>query len=761
MGKMLKFNRKKTMKMTKRTIIGAVAVSLASAMNVVGLEINTDGLQPVPRDQLPRTGTFWLASCGAPLPCPPQNAGDPIYDLGNGQYYADDSQDPGTITQWAAPLNSTTASRMSALADSSPLPDGGATPDGGGGAGDTLPDISNYQKYMAQSFTVVDTNDAAVNNPALYNACAAFANDTNGNPVLQIAPLGRGTLVMKASHFNYSGESRNFCVVVCDKLDTPLYKAIDLYAPSNNVENGGWLVQGSVAPWQVTDPMYLVVSNISTVYNGFFRVVPYDGPVVTWSGANPNDTVSNLVTLQASVTDLSGVTTENWSVNISGMSGRYTLGAGNTFIFDTKYNPNGGNNINLSVGNQARIFDTNNLPDNAQVFFRGGGSIPLNFQNDQYLAFASDWCPPEAGTNYIYYYLAKTQPIACTISSPVNGRVVATYSGTAPAGLVAIPWSMTEADGVTPYSNDTYVVTFTAYDPETWVSTNSLDKGGNIRVPAGCFLTYEWEDPSTPNGDFLDRRADEAIAGNLLFLYQDIYDQWGLTEYYDWMVGPNRNWAQCMPYNAAYKSFNGIMQYGMTNSDWFSELTLAQAHGSGPTIGGGSYLHDVVWVQDFVRYVQRCVTPHNWRLRKACLFTCYNADLTATLSGPYGNYVSWPEACGIRPAGFQQTSLTYKNCGLFFVGGLPQNYINMELYQTQGTADVAELCDQVWVCGKYEWPGACDPTYSFQFAVQATMGIYPDLAKGKPALAGFPLCVYDAWQDEALRNLNTSGVKTW
>jgi len=137
--------------------------------------------------------------------------------------------------------------------------------------------------------------------------------------------------------------------------------------------------------------------------------------------------------------------------------------------------------------------------------------------------------------------------------------VVATYSGNAPAGYVAIPWNMTEADGVTPYSNNTYVVTFTAFDPETWVSTNSLDKGGNIRLPGGCFLSYEWEDPSTPTGLFLNNSADSAIAGSLLYLYQDIYDQWGLTDYYDWMVGPGRNWAQCLPYNASYKSFQGIM----------------------------------------------------------------------------------------------------------------------------------------------------------------------------------------------------------
>ena len=625
------------------------------------------------------------------------------------------------------------------------------------GGSDTPPDISNYQKYMEQSFAVIDTNDAAANDTNLFNACLAFGDDTNTVPTLEIAQYSPGCLVIKASHFDYSSETRDFCLVVCDKVETPLFKNIDLSNPSNNVQNGGWLVQGSVPQWQVTDPMFLVVSNISMVYNAFFQVVPYGGPVVTLSGANPYDTVSNLIALQATVTDLSGVTYENWTVNVDGAEARYTLGAGNTFTFDTKYNVDGLDNIYLTVGNQARIFDTNAPPDNAKVFFTSSGSIPLDFENPQYLAFASDWCPPEAGTNYIYYYLAKDQPIACTISSPVDNRVVATYSGDATAGLVAIPWNMTEADGVTPYSNDTYVVTFTAYDPMTWVSTNSLDKGGNIRVPAGCFLTYEWEDPSTTGGNFLDSHADTAIAGNLLFLFQDIYDQWGFTEYYLSDVGPNRDLAQCMPYNAAHKSFNGIMQYGMTNSDWFSELTMAQAHGSGSTIGGGSYLHDVVWVQDLDKYVAHCNTPNNWRLRKANIFTCYNADLGLTLED---TYVSWPEACGIRATGFQQTTLTYKNCGLFFVGGLPQGYINAETSQAMGTADVAELLDQAWVCGQNEYPGGCDPTYSFQWAVRATMGMYPDLAKATPAPAGFPLCVYDAWQDEALRNLDTSGVKT-
>jgi len=110
--------------------------------------------------------------------------------------------------------------------------------------------------------------------------------------------------------------------------------------------------------------------------------------------------------------------------------------------------------------------------------------------------------------------------------------------------------------------------------------------------------------------------------------------------------------------------------------------------------------------------------------------------------------------------GFQLTSLTYKNCGLFFGSGLPQGFQNAETGATQTTADVAEFVDQTWVCGEYEWPGACDPTYSFKFAVLITIALYPDLTKATPTLAGYPYCVYDAWQDEALRNLNTSGVKT-
>jgi hypothetical protein len=638
-------------------------------------------------------------------------------------------------------------------------PGGGGTNYGGTNTYYSPPDISNYLKYQAQSFLVLDTNAVAGSDTNLFNALSSFSDDSGANPVLQVMPYGNNCLLFKASHFDYSGESsRDFCLAVCDKVETSLYKTIDISNPSNNVQNGGWLVQGSVPNWQVSDPMFLMVSNTSRIYNGFFRAVPYGGPQVTLTGYNPNDVVSNTVSLQATITDLSGVTNEQISINIDGADARYSIGQSNVIDFETKYNPDGVANIFLNAANSARIFDPTNPPDNSKIFFSSTGTIPLDFENPQFLAFASNWCPPEAGTNYIYYFLAEDQPVTCTISSPDDGRIVASFSGDAPAGYVAIPWNMTEADGITAYSNDAYVVTFNAFDPDTWVSTNSLDKGGNIRSPAGCFLTYEWEDPSTPTGMFLNNHADNAIAGDLLFLYQDIYDFFGITQYFISDVGPNRDLALCRPYNAPYKSFQDIMANGITNSATFSELTIAQAHGSGASIGGGPYLSDKFYSGDLQKWTTYCETPHNWRLRKACLFTCYNADLSLSTGG--GLYSSWPAACGIRDTGFQQTSLTYKNCGLFFVGELPQGFQNAETSAFQATADVADMVDTTWVCGANQYPGGCDPTYSFEFAVRASMGVYPDLAKATPAIAGFPLCVYNANEDEALRNLDTSGVKT-
>jgi hypothetical protein len=68
-------------------------------------QMQTSGLQLVPPDQVPRSGTFWLAKGPAgqplpPLPCPPDNLDVPIYALTNGQFLVDDSNvDYGTPKQ--------------------------------------------------------------------------------------------------------------------------------------------------------------------------------------------------------------------------------------------------------------------------------------------------------------------------------------------------------------------------------------------------------------------------------------------------------------------------------------------------------------------------------------------------------------------------------------------------------------------------------------------------------------------------------------
>jgi len=272
------------------------------------------------------------------------------------------------------------------------------------------------------------------------------------------------------------------------------------------------------------------------------------------TGPNAYDVVSNTVALQATVTDLSGVTNESFEVTVDGLPARYSLGASNTIDLETKYNPNGPENIYLNTANAARIYDTNNPPDNSKFFFSGSASIPLDFENDTYLAFASDFCPPELGTNNIYFVVNKEQNITATISDPSNGQVVAAFSGHVPYLVtIVIPWNFTEADGVTEYSNDTYAVTFTASDPVTLTFTNTIDRSG-ARSGAGCFLTYQEQDPVSPNGgginNYLNQQADTWVNQTLKSLYTDLYDPFSLTQYTTDQVGTNRNHSACQPLDA-------------------------------------------------------------------------------------------------------------------------------------------------------------------------------------------------------------------
>src|SRR5262249_15771552 len=75
-------------KITKSIILGAL-VTIARLANA---QIDISGLELVPPDQVPATGTFWSAAHDwPPLPCP-NDRNLPIYALGNGQYVYDDTQ---------------------------------------------------------------------------------------------------------------------------------------------------------------------------------------------------------------------------------------------------------------------------------------------------------------------------------------------------------------------------------------------------------------------------------------------------------------------------------------------------------------------------------------------------------------------------------------------------------------------------------------------------------------------------------------------
>lgn len=623
----------------------------------------------------------------------------------------------------------------------------------GGGQPTPPPNIPNYAKFMAQTFSLLDTNAVAQMDTNLYNVVISFPNDTNTAATLQIARYQANAIIIKANHFDYSAETiRDFALLVCDKVETPIWKSIDV---STTNTQDGWLVQGTVPNYKVTDPMFLMVSNISRTYNAFFQAIPYAGPQIQLAGPQPYDTVSNMVAIQATITDLSGVTNEQLQVTVDGYPPRYSVGPSNTVNIDTRYNNAGYVNVYVTAFNTARVYDPANPPDKAKLWFSTIQSLPLDFENDTYVAFASDMCSPDVGTNYMLFVVSKAQQIAATIKDPSNGQTVASYSGYVPyPATVEIPWNFTEADGTTPYSNDTYVITFTAFDPTTLVATNTIDRVG-VRAGAGTFLTYQWEDPGYPaiDGQWLDDQADNWIKATLASLYNDLYRSWSLTQYYPWMVGANRNRGDCYPRDSWSADWPSILN-NLTNL-YYSELTLGPAHGSGAEIGGheGDFLPGSFSPLDLKRYVESSNRVKNWRLRKANLWTCYSgAGFLAT--GGYYN-TAWPDACGIRPTGLQENTYMRKNCGLFLGGEINQRgYAGGD--GSISCAKVVETCDQIWVCGQNMYPGGCDPTYSFRFAVNATRGMFnPELDQANPLLFGYSYMIYSSVYDDLLMVGNT------
>ena len=272
------------MKATKRGIV-VVVFALCAAVCGAG---NRNQLSPTKKalnpQAVPQFGNFYslqaeLSDHGwPPLPFNPFANSDvpvPVYSLGRGYYVYDDS-----LIDYGCQLSFKRAETdvsgvigesavLTSLTMNVPFPGD----EGGGGAQtNPLPDPRrNFEKFMGQAFSLVDTNDAAINNTNLYYACLSFPDDTNTAPTLQIARYGTNAVLIKANHFDYSQETtHDFALLVCDTVDKPVWKSVDLTGASDSQD--GWLIQGLVARRKVVDPMYLLVENLPTTNNAFFQM---------------------------------------------------------------------------------------------------------------------------------------------------------------------------------------------------------------------------------------------------------------------------------------------------------------------------------------------------------------------------------------------------------------------------------------------------------------------------------------------------------
>lgn len=169
------------------------------------------------------------------------------------------------------------------------------------------------------------------------------------------------------------------------------------------------------------------------------------------------------------------------------------------------------------------------------------------------------------------------------------------------------------------------------------------------------------------------------------------------------------------------------------------------------------YITDSFDPSDLKRWVQSAPSGRNWRLRKTCLWTCYSGCVS--LANVDGRYDAWPDAVGIPITFSQYGTMCQKNVGLFFGGELVQRGFNSQWSATTATPIIQ--MDQTWMCGKNQYPGGCDPTYSFDFAVNATRGRNnPQLDWATPIRVGYGLLLYTSRYDNESLNCVTTHVKT-
>lgn len=783
--------------MTGRMVLACLLATIGTGL--AQTSINTTGVQSLPKmsdaqltsflemldataqlsaQAVPKFGNFYSLQ-HPEWPPLPSNPGLSAWQM--------DGSDSYLLNDVNYSYGSKSGSTLLVTSQNSPLdPNDFGTNDSSGGSDYSAPpDISNYAKYAAQSFSVIDTNDAAVNDTNLYSACATFT-DTNTDPLLQIVQYQPGCLLLKASHFDYSAETRNFAIVVCDKVETPIFKTLDLQNPSNNISNGGWLLQGSVAPGEVTDPMFLMISNISTAYNAFFRAIPYSGPQINVTGYNSYDVVSNTIALQVDVTDLSGVTNVNFSMDASGVPVRSSITGPNTVSIDTRYNLDSYENLDFYAMTKSSVWNSDDTPvDNPQLSFTSLNTLPLDFENPIFLAYQSDEASTDIGQNDIDFYATVQVNYSATITDLDSGRLLASYSGTADPGYIPLYWNFTEADGATPWTNEQYVVNFTASPTTsgfaanyaggatpnndggggsaTITVTNKIDTG--VRKGAGCIITYQEEDPGDTTGSYWNSKALN-WAQTLEQLYVAIYSWVSLTEYTTGDCGDNRNHGIYFSLGSIYSHWTDFLPPILTNAN-YSDFDIIGAHCNGEYIGfTHAYYPDRFSSTDLFGWLGDKHKGSNWRMRRATVWGCWSDDMPGTYSG----HLTFSKAVGIRPVAEQMNTYCTKNAGLFFGGRAPQIFVSSG--NTITSAQASTMLDEAFTCGKYPWPGSCDPTYSFRWALAALEGEYPEMmfepkqsdgsastTPSNPLGEGCPKLIFTTTYDDEITRLNFSHVK--
>jgi hypothetical protein len=769
--------------------IATVSVVLSLSLAIRAQEFAFD-FAPLSPENVPATGTYWLAQGPdgqemPPFPYPPLGLEVPIYDLGRGQFFVDNSDGNDELL----------FQRMSALPAFSLISSSIELPDDeeGGGEPGPAPLVDprrNAEKFAAHGCWVIDTNSAALDETNLYNACLSFPADTNTAANLQIAPFGPDAVIIKANHFDFSGETeRDFVLLVCDKVESSVWKSIDLSGVSDSID--GWLIQGFISRHNVTDPMFLMVTNTALDATAFFRVIPYRGPLIQIAGGQPNETVSNTIALHAEISDLSGATNQQLIVLVDGIEPRYSLGASNTITIETPYTPNGPVTVSATVFNEtALIFDPTNAPMDTKSHFVGSTSVPLDFENATYVYFQADNSDPSIGTNYVMFGVTPPQNIDATITEPSSGRLVKSFSGyNASYSYVALDWNFTESDGVTPFTNDEYLVTFTASDPplgsdvRTLTVTNKVQRNG-VRRAGWVISTFEEVTPSKMysgySGSFMNSElARWGDATGTMYETLDVGDFASQTQYYPSQIGANRDTPGTphMPTRlnpTTEAGWPALIQSLVTNRS-YSDFNYGPGHGNGYAIGGGeydssstighwrNYVNTKIFAADMAEWAQAGSfgtgnTNKDWRMRKVSMWACYTARVAGQRTAGAGLYSNWHQAFGIDNTAKQMRSLKGKNAGLYFddelaFGGYDPNGVPTDV------AEVAATFDKMWVMGANPYPGGADPNYSIQFAYGVTEMLFPELTNASPVLDGFFYLPFAGVYDDQLKVNDISQVK--